>query len=471
MSARSALALSLALAIGATASEPTILIPAGSDWKYWDGVTAPVGNWQEASFDDSQWKSGPAPLGYSPNKEDGEVTDLSYGASETNKIVAYYFRRQFALSMGSASSPQAGSGQAVGSGQKAVDSAHSTSSGQAVRCRVRADDGVVVYVNGKEVWRNLMPEGVIGSGTLAVGAVADETRWNLASLPAETLRQGTNIVAVEVHQASPSSSDLRFDLSLTMGESAGRCEEGKPFVLPIGKTAMAFVWVPPGEVKILGGDDHNALPNPRTIKPGFWMGKFEVTQSQWEELMTNNPSHFQGSDLPVEGMTWDAYMEFCQKLNALRVSAGIDPTDSFCLPTQKQWEYACRATNNPESRLTFANGDDEADLARIAWYGANSKGKTHSVGAKAPNNWGLCDMCGNVWEYCQDWNRADDNETRYSVPGVPYDDVGMRYRALCGGSWFSTASGCRPDHRGRAPDVAGGSVGFRVILIQEGVSP
>jgi formylglycine-generating enzyme required for sulfatase activity len=130
------------------------------------------------------------------------------------------------------------------------------------------------------------------------------------------------------------------------------------------------------------------------IKP-FYMGKYEVTQEQWQALMGSNPSAYKnkGAKNPVDGVSWDDCQQFVAKLNEKL------PGLKASLPTEAQWEYACRAG----STTRFCYGDDGSGLREYAWYMANSDNTSHPVGAKKPNAWGLYDMHGNVLEWCSDW--------------------------------------------------------------------
>ena len=170
----------------------------------------------------------------------------------------------------------------------------------------------------------------------------------------------------------------------------------------------------------------------RITKP-FYLGKYLVTQEQWEAVMGNNPSRFKGPKNPVETVSWDDCQQFLDKLNAkVGVRGG-----KFQLPTEAQWEYACRAG----STTTYCFGDDESGLGEYAWYATNSGGRTHPVGEKKPNAWGLYDMHGNVWEWCQDW--YDGSYYANSPTDDPTGPTTGSSRVFRGGSWRERARGCR----------------------------
>ena len=187
-----------------------------------------------------------------------------------------------------------------------------------------------------------------------------------------------------------------------------------------------------------------------TLSKGFWMGKTEVTQAQWQALMGKNPSHFKGANLPVESVSLNHAQEFLKKID--EVLAATDGWKTM-LPTEAQWEYAARAG---ESWLY--SGSDKLD--EVAWYGDNSSDKTNSVGMKKANAWGLHDMSGNVTEWCRDWYGE-------KLPGGtdPQGAASGTYRVSRGGSWRSHAFNSRVAYRYYYfnPTYTDGYIGFRVL--------
>jgi formylglycine-generating enzyme required for sulfatase activity len=183
-----------------------------------------------------------------------------------------------------------------------------------------------------------------------------------------------------------------------------------------------------------------------TLMDGFWMSKMPVTQGQWETVTGGKPSHFKGaSNLPVESVSWKDCQEFLRRLN------GKIEGCEFRLPSEAQWEYACRAGSD----ANYCFGDDEAGLQEYAWFGEPFEtGKTRPVGQKKANAWGLHDMHGNVWEWCED-------DWHYEHEGAPadgsawVDDPRGERRVLRGGGWFF------PAFSSRCASRIGGSPGSR----------
>ena len=172
--------------------------------------------------------------------------------------------------------------------------------------------------------------------------------------------------------------------------------------------------------------------------------------------MGNTSRNFKGPKNPMERGSWDDCQQFLAKLNAKPRPGG----GKFQLPTEAQWEYACRAG----STTRYCFGDDEKQLGEYAWYDENSGKKTHPVGEKRPNAWGLYDVHGNVWEWCEDW--YDNGYYGRSPSDDPPGPATGSYRVVRGGFWFSGAGGCRSAYRYcYPPGTRGSSKGLRVSLV------
>ena len=234
-----------------------------------------------------------------------------------------------------------------------------------------------------------------------------------------------------------------------------------------------FVPIPAGEF-LMGSTKGNGDEQPVhrvRISQGFEMSKFEVTQAQWETVMegkpqaharpgkgsvapaeavkNSNPSHFKGSTLPVENISWEEAQQFLRLLNAQ------DRRYVYRLPTEAEWEYACRAGSTGE----YAGSLDE-----MAWYKTNSGGRTQPVGRKQPNAWGLYDMHGNVLEWVQDWYAQE--YYKISPATDPQGPASASYRVYRGGSWYSSAADCRSAFRSfDLPANHYYSLGLRLVRI------
>jgi formylglycine-generating enzyme required for sulfatase activity len=206
-----------------------------------------------------------------------------------------------------------------------------------------------------------------------------------------------------------------------------------------------------------------------TISKDYYLGVYEVTQAQYEKVMGKNPSYFQGpkvgnenADLPVENVSWDDTVEFCKKLSDLPEEKKAGRL--YRLPTEAEWEYACRAG----SKTAYAFDDEEGLLPEYGWFKRNSSDRTHTVGLLEPNAWGLYDMHGNVWECCSD-RYGDYPKGAVSDPSGPKVGSDRVYR---GGGWPDGAALCRSASRfGLTPVDRVSSLGFRVALSSQSGIP
>jgi len=226
----------------------------------------------------------------------------------------------------------------------------------------------------------------------------------------------------------------------------------------LGGVTMEFVWIEPGTFamgSLPSEPDRNADEGPQrevTILRGFWLGKYEITQTQWEGVMGSNPSFFNGPDRPVERISWHDVRDFIARLNAVG-------EEIFRLPTEAEWEYACRAGTT--TRWSF--GDDESSLPDYAWYsGNNSPDETKDVGEKRPNPWGLHDMHGNVAEWCQDWYGSYSSSAQTDPTGPASGSA----RVPRGGDYDNRARGVRSAYRGFDPrDYKYNIIGARLLKV------
>ncbi|MCX5662050.1 MAG: formylglycine-generating enzyme family protein [Planctomycetota bacterium] len=222
------------------------------------------------------------------------------------------------------------------------------------------------------------------------------------------------------------------------------------------KVTLKMVLIPAGKF-LMGSPEtekwrlSNEVQHGVTISKSFYMASTPVTQAQWQTVMGNNPSLFDGDNLPVEQVSWDDAVAFCKKLSAKE--------GKTCrLPTEAQWEYACRAGTT----TAYNTGDDEKALAEAGWYRGNSDDKPHPVGQKKANAWGLYDMHGNVLQWCSDWYGG------YYKKEAATDPTGANTgsdRVLRGGFWKGNTWDCRAAVRARSfPGTRDDRYGFRVVV-------
>lgn len=202
-------------------------------------------------------------------------------------------------------------------------------------------------------------------------------------------------------------------------------KQGFTETLP-GNVKLEMAAIPGGSFKMgryWRGIENSYPIHKVNLKP-FFIGKHEVTQAQWKAVMGTNPSHFKGEDLPLESVSWNDAKEFCQKLSKITGK-------EYRLPSEAEWEYAALAGSTGD----YCFGNKESLLPEYAWYRGNSEAKTHPVGQKKPNVWGLYDMHGNVGEWCEDvWH---DNYEKAPTDGSAWTTGGNQDRRLLrGGAWY-----------------------------------
>jgi formylglycine-generating enzyme required for sulfatase activity len=209
-----------------------------------------------------------------------------------------------------------------------------------------------------------------------------------------------------------------------------------------------------GGTFLMGSDENDETPVHEVELDSFLIGRFPVTQEFWVSITCNNPSAFKSyKDLPVESVSWENVMEFIQKLNKISGK-------NFRLPTEAEWEYAARGGART-SNYPFSGSQNAEE---VAWLDTNSNKKTHPVGLLRPNELGIYDLCGNVWEWCSDWY---DDEYRSDIkfrknPKGP--DFGT-FRVLRGGSWSAPVAKCKVTSRfSYSGDFKNNCVGFRLAM-------
>ena len=310
--------------------------------------------------------------------------------------------------------------------------------------------------------------GLVGAVALAGYVIEEEKKATLAKIEAKAKaeqeaaeanseREAAEVKAVrEAAEARAKAEREVAEAKAKLGEEIGHGRVGATTGVPLaGKAVMPFAFCPRGAFTMGSpaseeGRSGNENQVSVTLSKGFWMAKTEVTQAQWQAVMGSNPSSSKGDDLPVENVSWGDAQEFIKKVNG----SGVMPSGwKFALPTEAQWEYACRAGETGP----YSGGS----IDQVAWYSENSASKTHDVGTKKANAWGLHDMHGNVWEWCADW--YDD-----SLPGGtdPSGSSSGVYRVFRGGSWSYDAAVCRAARRLRNdPDLRNRNLGFRPALV------
>jgi formylglycine-generating enzyme required for sulfatase activity len=279
------------------------------------------------------------------------------------------------------------------------------------------------------------------------------------------LQRATSLTNPDWHDMPGSETVDGTELELWSGQEYWRLAYDGP---------ANMVWIPPGTF-VMGSPEDEPGRHPTegpqtevTLRQGFWMGKYEVTQGEYLGVTGHNPSYYNGGDYgtelqrPVESVTWKDAIAYCEALTMQELAANQIPAGfAYRLPTEAEYEYACRAG----TATRYSHGDDPEDteLENYAWYNKNAEMTTHPVGQRQPNPWGLYDILGNVWEHTADW--WSDSLPGGSVvdPTGPATGWGHVPR---GGSWSDVALRCRSaDRRGSvSPSAKFPDLGFRVVL-------
>ncbi|MGZ2368705.1 SUMF1/EgtB/PvdO family nonheme iron enzyme [Ancylomarina sp. YFZ004] len=217
-------------------------------------------------------------------------------------------------------------------------------------------------------------------------------------------------------------------------------------------TDIEMVAVQGGTFQMGSNYSYSEKPIHTVTLSSFAIGKYEVTQAQWVAVMGSYPSNWRGDNLPVERVSWNTIQTFITKLNEL---TGL----TYRLPTEAEWEFAARG-GSAGSATTYAGSNTIGD---VAWYNINSGSKTHEVGTKQPNELGIYDMAGNVWEWCNDWYGS------YGSDAVtnPTGPASGSYRVLRGGGWYGSPYSCSVAYRfNYSPSQGSHHGGFRLLLVQ-----
>jgi formylglycine-generating enzyme required for sulfatase activity len=317
-----------------------------------------------------------------------------------------------------------------------------------------------------------------GTGTMNWTAAVTSGSWLRITSGASGTDSGTVNVSYDANGGTSSrTGTLQVTASGATGSpktvsvvQAGTGGTGETILLP-GGVPLEMVWVPGGTFlmgRYAGEQDSYSDEDPQhsVTLNGFWMGKYELTKAQWTAVMGTTPWSGQSYVLedpvsPAVYVSWNMIAGsggFIEKLNA------ANPGMSFRLPSETQWEYACRA----EATTRFYWGDDPSysEIGSYAWYEANAwnagQQYAHVVGQKLPNAFGLYDMSGNVWEWCQDYWHGD--YTGAPSDGSAWESPTSSYRVLRGGGWRNDDGNCRSAYRlYYYPDYAYSTFGFRIV--------
>jgi formylglycine-generating enzyme required for sulfatase activity len=261
------------------------------------------------------------------------------------------------------------------------------------------------------------------------------------------------------HRSPPWTHPLQHGIPPIWASEWGEDRQFGPWcAIEVADVVQRLRWIPPGTFWMGSPKEEEArfseegLRHQETIASGFWVFDTPCTQAFWEAVMGENPSQFKGPDRPVESVSWHQCQEFLRALNSRLEGLQLS------LPSEAQWEYACRAGT------TAARYSEEFD--KIGWHHKNSEGETQPVAAKEANSWGLYDMLGNVWEWCSDpWTSDYSDQSRAATADSP-----SARRVIRGGSWHEGARSVRAASRYHGgPSVRGLGLGFRCAEFRAGL--
>ncbi|TRU26747.1 MAG: serine/threonine-protein kinase pkn1 [Microcystis aeruginosa Ma_SC_T_19800800_S464] len=306
-------------------------------------------------------------------------------------------------------------------------------------------------------------------GRLAIAlerAEQEGWQWTEVEIPDEEIELETAIQRINNHVI-----ERVGDFSTSVVGDSLILPQTQPETAPGNKTSftenlangirLEMVSLPAGKF-LMGSAESNDEKPPHQVKVNsFAIGKYPVTQAQYQAVMGTNPSHFKNNPQnPVEQVSWNDAQAFCQKLSQIT-------RKTYRLPTEAEWEYACRAGTT--TRYYF--GDDDNQLGDYAWYRENSNNTTHPVGQKKPNGWGIYDMSGNLWEWCEDnWHDSYAGAPDDGTAWIDNDNRSQSRKCLRGGSWYGDPYLCRSAIRDRSyPDSHCYDIGFRVACVSPGL--
>jgi formylglycine-generating enzyme required for sulfatase activity len=288
-------------------------------------------------------------------------------------------------------------------------------------------------------------------------------------IPTEAQSPSTNMITVKVTDNGTPVLSVARSFTIVVNSGNTNPPPGNP-------DPQHLVWIKPGTFMMGSPDDEvdrsdNEGPQTQVIlSQGFWMSKYETTQGAYLAVMGANPSYHKGdTNRPVERVSWKNATNYCGKLTVRERAAGRLPTGyEYRLPTEAEWEYACRA--GTMTRFSFGDDLSDTQLGDYAWNVSNSGGTSHPVGLKQPNAWGLYDMHGNVWEWCLDWYETYPGGSVTDPRGPTTfwtDPRGWTMGSYRGGSWGCDGWNCRSALRIRneyPPNTPFDDLGFRAVL-------